>query len=587
MIYEVVMENLLVNLFFPGNGALANPGGSEGGGTPAPSGGEGFFSLLVDRMADSGVCRGDLLIPLVAMEGLEEILPVAGNQPPDRTVAADDGQVFFSSADSQAWLETILRVLRDSWSRIPVPVNESGTGETVATAGLPGEATEEDDPEGLSPEPGKAMIQALPDFVPAGCGFVEGGEGAEGLEAQEPPPGPDPSEPARDHGTASAILPTPIAGHFLDHVPRLSEDRAERTVLFSATEGDAAQGRNTSFLIAPAPTPDEAPGPVPFEEKPGTGVNRFYESLMAFVAARGTDKGNVPPAGAGERQESQPTAHPVSTEGAGQMSGADGHAPDPYFRQRAGTDIPGASFFETVAKEAGVQGRPEPVQKRPEKVVWRGLDPVAPDDSAGKGESADTAEPFVRVISGPTATNRFQVLYEKDEETGASPWREKTAQPDVRSVEFETMARDQYARVSESGRAAAPGTTEKANVAAMVVEKVDKVVEQYNTRGISGDLVVRVKLDEHDTLLVGLKEQGKVVTVEIKAGNEGTYHLLQSSKETIERQLESKNIFATINVDPDGQWAFEKREKGQDREGQRGRRTQVNEEFGSILEALG
>jgi hypothetical protein len=49
-----------------------------------------------------------------------------------------------------------------------------------------------------------------------------------------------------------------------------------------------------------------------------------------------------------------------------------------------------------------------------------------------------------------------------------------------------------------------------------MTDRIEKIVEHYANKGVSADLVVRLKIDEKETLIVGLKDQGQTVAVEIK-----------------------------------------------------------------------
>ncbi len=125
---------------------------------------------------------------------------------------------------------------------------------------------------------------------------------------------------------------------------------------------------------------------------------------------------------------------------------------------------------------------------------------------------------------------------------------------------------------------------EKGSFSSFIADRVEKVVEQYASRNSSMDTVVRLKLDDKETLTVGLKHEGRNVVVEVKASNEGLANLLQSHKEDITRNLEDKNVFARIYVEADG-------ENGSERQNQRGSkredgRKEEKASFTTILEAI-
>lgn len=124
----------------------------------------------------------------------------------------------------------------------------------------------------------------------------------------------------------------------------------------------------------------------------------------------------------------------------------------------------------------------------------------------------------------------------------------------------------------------------KNDFGAMMVDKIEKMTEQFAGRNINMDMVVRLKIDEKDTLLVGLKEDGGRVTVELRSTNENMMNLLQSQKEDITKNLEAKNIHASIHVDlnQDGSGRRDRKNDG----GGKDEDEQDGQDFGSFIEAL-
>jgi hypothetical protein len=126
-------------------------------------------------------------------------------------------------------------------------------------------------------------------------------------------------------------------------------------------------------------------------------------------------------------------------------------------------------------------------------------------------------------------------------------------------------------------------TFEKGSFTSFVTDRIEKIVEQFSSRNSRMDMVVRLKLDDKETLLVSLRHEGQKVIVDVKASNDGLVNLLQAHKDEIARHLEDKNIFTNIFVQPDG-------EKNSERQNQRGnkkedRKQEANTSFLSTLEA--
>jgi hypothetical protein len=126
-------------------------------------------------------------------------------------------------------------------------------------------------------------------------------------------------------------------------------------------------------------------------------------------------------------------------------------------------------------------------------------------------------------------------------------------------------------------------TFEKGSFTSFVTDRIEKIVEQFSSKSSQIDMVVRLKLDDKETLLVGLRHEGQKVIVDVKASNDGLVNLLQAHKDDIARHLEDKNIFTSIFVQPDGEKNFQRQnQREQDKED---RKQEANASFVSILEA--
>ena len=153
------------------------------------------------------------------------------------------------------------------------------------------------------------------------------------------------------------------------------------------------------------------------------------------------------------------------------------------------------------------------------------------------------------------------------------------ADPDERQL----LSQNDYTKTGNHLDKEAGKVLEKTPFTSIMTERIEKIVEQYAGKSVSMDMVVRLKIDEKETILVGLKEQGQRVTVEVKTTNTGMGTFLQSQKEEITRQLEGKNIYANIYVDVQN----ENREKRDQRDHQKKRSDgQENEDFVGFLEAM-
>ena len=126
-------------------------------------------------------------------------------------------------------------------------------------------------------------------------------------------------------------------------------------------------------------------------------------------------------------------------------------------------------------------------------------------------------------------------------------------------------------------------TFEKGSFTSFVNDRIEKIVEQFSSRNSQMDMVVRLKLDDKETLLVGLRHEGQKVIVDVKASNDGLVNLLQAHKDDIARHLEDKNIFTNIFVQPDGERNFERQNQRENKK--EDSKQEANTSFVKILEA--
>jgi hypothetical protein len=82
----------------------------------------------------------------------------------------------------------------------------------------------------------------------------------------------------------------------------------------------------------------------------------------------------------------------------------------------------------------------------------------------------------------------------------------------------------------------------------IVADRLAALAEQVGSRDKPVDVMLRLKMEGGDSLLVGLKEQAGKTIIQVKSANESLVNLLESQKETIVRHLEAKQISSTISV---------------------------------------
>jgi|GEM_PF-1194285 len=126
-------------------------------------------------------------------------------------------------------------------------------------------------------------------------------------------------------------------------------------------------------------------------------------------------------------------------------------------------------------------------------------------------------------------------------------------------------------------------TFERGSFTSFVTDRIEKIVEQFSSRASQMDMIVRLKLDDKETLLVGLKHDGQKIIVDVKASNDGLVNLIQTHKDDIARHLEDKNIFTHIFVQPDGERNSERQNRQQNKKEER--KKEADTAFINILEA--
>jgi hypothetical protein len=141
--------------------------------------------------------------------------------------------------------------------------------------------------------------------------------------------------------------------------------------------------------------------------------------------------------------------------------------------------------------------------------------------------------------------------------------------------------------------AASPGQSEQTgklsdvHTASAAAERFQQVLDQFSARTGSHDLRVKLDIGNEGSLVLGMKDLGQTVTVEVRASHDAITSLLQSQKDTIIRNLEGKDVHANVVIDPNSSNTYE----GKDRRDTEHQRTfpfaqKEDEGFGEVLEML-
>ena len=103
------------------------------------------------------------------------------------------------------------------------------------------------------------------------------------------------------------------------------------------------------------------------------------------------------------------------------------------------------------------------------------------------------------------------------------------------------------------------------------IERFDRIMEQVGSGTGPHDMTVRLTVGNDESLVLGLKDLGQTVTVEVRASNQGMINLLQSQRDVIISHLEGKDISANIVIDPNASGTPEKRDRRETRQRTSGR----------------
>ena len=118
------------------------------------------------------------------------------------------------------------------------------------------------------------------------------------------------------------------------------------------------------------------------------------------------------------------------------------------------------------------------------------------------------------------------------------------------------------------------------------IERFDRVMEQVGTGTGPHDMMVRLTVGNDESLVLGLKDLGQTVTVEVRGSNQGMINLLQSQRDVIISHLEGKDISANIVIDPNASGTPEKQERRETRQRTSAARAKVSGGFDGLLEVF-
>ena len=207
------------------------------------------------------------------------------------------------------------------------------------------------------------------------------------------------------------------------------------------------------------------------------------------------------------------------------------------------------NIFQIISNESSFR-ESEEMKKNISVLMVKAEKPSVPHDGSlpefisGQLLSGENEE-LNKNVSVLTIKTEKAALSRDDEIVGVIPKvTDKKANEHAGPDERQLLSQNDYAKTNTLFAKETGKVSEKTPFASVMTDRIEKIVEQYANKNVSMDMVVRLKIDEKETLLVGLKDQGGSITVEVKTTNETMGNFLLSQKEEIAKQLEGKNVYA-------------------------------------------
>ncbi len=119
------------------------------------------------------------------------------------------------------------------------------------------------------------------------------------------------------------------------------------------------------------------------------------------------------------------------------------------------------------------------------------------------------------------------------------------------------------------------------------VEKFEKTFEQFSARTGLNEMRVRLNIGNDESVVLGLKDLGQTISVEVKASHQAIIGLLESQKDVITKHLEAKDVHTNIFIDPDSSAKQDQKDRREGKQQLRTSRSRNDAEgFAEVLEVL-
>jgi hypothetical protein len=119
------------------------------------------------------------------------------------------------------------------------------------------------------------------------------------------------------------------------------------------------------------------------------------------------------------------------------------------------------------------------------------------------------------------------------------------------------------------------------------VEKFEKVLEQFSAKSGLNEMRVRLNIGNDESVILGMKDLGQNISVEVKASHQAIIGLLESQKETITKNLEARDIHTNMFIDPDSSAKQDQKDRREGKQRMRMSRSRNQADgFAEVLEVL-
>jgi len=126
----------------------------------------------------------------------------------------------------------------------------------------------------------------------------------------------------------------------------------------------------------------------------------------------------------------------------------------------------------------------------------------------------------------------------------------ETGSPSEGNGNSSSAEQSAYVPVSAQHQEPPAEISTSASFGSIVADRLAAVAEQVGVRERPLDILLRLKTEGGESLMVGLKDQAGKIVVQVRSADQNMVGFLESQKATIVRNLEAKQVSSSISVSP-------------------------------------